>query len=192
MHVERARQRLPDLGDSGTMLVVGPGSRHEPDLLNMFVRPHHTTLLTAFAKERLQLAGAGFTVCGEDMHDTSLATASFDLIFSSNVFEHAIAPHMMLLEMRRLLVPGGVLYFVVPEFETAGGDASPWHVYCLPERTWMSLLHKAGFAATAQRAVEDFGGGAVESYLHIKATAVTPPEPMNTLLNRIITLKEPK
>lgn len=198
MHVERAMKLgLPD--NSGRLLVIGPGTYHEVEALDKAVRPRELFVLTAFEGERAGLEQHcrpnGCIERGEvgDMHDTPFETAAYDLIFSSNVFEHAIAPHMMLLEMRRLLKPGGVLYFVVPEFETAGGDASPWHVYCFPERTWMSLLHKSGFAAEpAKRAVEDFGGGAVESYLHIKAIAVEPPAPMDELLRRIIKLKEQK
>lgn len=189
MHVVRAAQF--GLSHAQQVLVIGPGTFHELEAVRLATHPITLWSFTAFEVELTNLEAAGFgnTLVG-DMHNTPYRTGFFDLVFSSNVFEHAIAPHMLLLEMRRVLKVGGRLHFVVPRFESAGGDASPWHVYCLDERMWLSLLHKSGFRAEAKQSVEDVGGGALESYHHLMAEAVEKiPAPMNELFDRIVALK---
>jgi len=57
----------------------------------------------------------GFRVEEADMHDLSvLADGSFDAILSSHTLEHAYDPGRALGELRRLLVPGGLLFVVLP------------------------------------------------------------------------------
>ena len=57
----------------------------------------------------------GFRVEEADMHDLSaFADGSFDAILSSHTLEHAYDPGRALEELRRLLVPGGRLFVVLP------------------------------------------------------------------------------
>eukprot|EP00178_Gracilaria_changii_P017655 TRINITY_DN5033_c0_g1_i1.p1 TRINITY_DN5033_c0_g1~~TRINITY_DN5033_c0_g1_i1.p1 ORF type:complete len:297 (+),score=55.47 TRINITY_DN5033_c0_g1_i1:327-1217(+) len=43
-----------------------------------------------------------------DIHDTKLASNSFDIIGADQVMEHIAFPHLAVLEMHRLLRPGGI------------------------------------------------------------------------------------
>ena len=146
--------------------------------------------MTLSADEVGPIREAGFECELGDMHDAPFPNASFDLIFSNNVLEHAIAPHMALLEHRRMLAPGGYFYAIVPTFETPGGVYTPWHVYCFNEPTWRELFRKAGFAIDRFVTVtETLPGGGRESYFHIRAQAVDPPTPHDEILRRISELK---
>lgn len=192
-HVRRAAEfGLPLCSDA---LLIGPGTRHEVDeLMSVYQRTRgaptpRIKVLTLSADEIGGLRDFDSTL--GDIHDAPFANASFDLIFSSNVFEHAIAPHVALLECRRMLRPGGTFYMIVPTFETPGGGCTPWHVYCLAADNWHELLHKAGLRVdfVQSRVVETLEGGANESYHHFRAVAVDPPEPHDEILRRISALK---
>lgn len=190
-HVHRAVELgLPRNVDK--MLVLGPGTENEINALHAAVAPRIIAALTLSADEidGLRRSCASDVFIG-DMHDMPLGNASFDLVFSSNVMEHAIAPHMALLECRRVLREGGTFYAVVPTPDTAGGNVTPWHTYCFDVGHWMALLSKAGLRCeTIRRENETLEGGAVESYFHIKAVAVPPPPPHDEVLRRISEGKE--
>jgi SAM-dependent methyltransferase len=70
----------------------------------------------------------GFRVEEADMHDLSaFADGSFDAVVSSHTLEHAYDPGRATLELRRLLVPGGLLFVVLP-FPDAGERNELAHV----------------------------------------------------------------
>jgi SAM-dependent methyltransferase len=73
------------------------------------------------APEKASRARAlGFRVEEADMHDLSaFAVGSFDAIISSHTLEHAYDPGRALAELRRLLVPGGRLFVVLPFPDTS-------------------------------------------------------------------------
>jgi 2-polyprenyl-3-methyl-5-hydroxy-6-metoxy-1,4-benzoquinol methylase len=90
----------------------------------------------------ITLRGAGF----ED--------AFFDVVHSSQVFEHLPRPHEELREITRILKPGGVLYLNVPNYQCLsivfGRDdfelnTPPEHVTYFTPRTLSTLLATAGF-----------------------------------------------
>jgi SAM-dependent methyltransferase len=189
-HVDTAaRNGLRELSaHAREVLLVGPSTRHEYDKLRTVFPLARFTLLTCFAAELAGLADTGEVVLG-DMHDTPFKSDSFDLVFSSNVLEHAFSPYGALLELRRVLKLGGEIYSVIPTFETDGGGNTPWHLHCMSETQWFSLLHKAGFgAASAIKVREDSVAGA--EYHHISAVAVEPAWPQHAeALRRLRELK---
>lgn len=190
-HVERAAK----LGWAGTlagrrMLHIGPGTAHEIQAVQRVFAPSKLAVMTLNADEVAPIRAAGFDCELGDMHDAPFDNSIFGLIFSSNVMEHAIAPHVALLECRRMLAADGLFYMIVPTFETPGGAYTPWHVYCFNESTWRELLRKAGLAVKKfVMQSETLEGGAVETYLHFLAQAVAPPEPHDEILRRISALK---
>jgi len=64
-------------------------------------------------EELLQIAPSlpeGCVLARSDMRSTGLADASFGTIFSVSVFEHLLEFDRCLMEMHRILVPGGIVY----------------------------------------------------------------------------------
>lgn len=95
----------------------------------------------------------------ENVRATSLQgarfpAAFFDVVHSSQVFEHLPRPHAELREIKRILRPGGVLYLNVPNYRCLsillGRDdfelnTPPEHVTYFTPRTLSKLLSMAGF-----------------------------------------------
>lgn len=193
-HLERVKRLLAERGlrslFGGRMLILGPGTAAEIAQARDVFSPVDVCALTLSADETGPIREAGFFCRIGDMHDAPFLNGDFDLIFSSNVLEHAIAPHMALLECRRMLKLGGVFYAIVPTHDTAGGACTPWHVHCFDDTTWRWLFQKAGLQVDSlDRVTERLAEGAHESYYHIRAHAVTPPAPHDEVLRRISELK---
>ena len=64
----------------------------------------------------------GKRVRHEDLKSTSFKNDTFDLILSSEVFEHVPNPYEAFKEVLRILKPGGKHIFTVPFFERNGKD----------------------------------------------------------------------
>lgn len=64
-----------------------------------------------------------------DIHRTDFPSESFDIVAADQVFEHIIFPHLAMLEIHRLLVPGGIAIITScaynPHHE-AGGFHDNW------------------------------------------------------------------
>lgn len=76
--------------------------------------------------------------------------SAFDAVWCSNILEHVLRPHEFLLEIRRVLRPGGVLVAVVPL--TRRLPAGPWrgflaadHVNFFTPRTLRLTVERAGY-----------------------------------------------
>ncbi len=82
------------------------------------------------------------------------APASFDLIYMEAVFEHMLHPEAVLVQMRGLLRPGGVLFLAVPNMDSLSSRmqgkywawaAPPDHLYFYNGANLSLLLEKHGF-----------------------------------------------
>jgi len=190
-HIDRAVQfgHLSRRGPDLDILLVGPSTRHEYDRLHRVFPTSRFTMITCFEAELAGLRETGANVVFGDMHDTPFPSKSFDLIFSSNVLEHAFSPYGALLEMRRILRDGCQLYSVIPTFETDGGGNTPWHLHCMRLEQWLSLLHKAGFAGEFTATIKEDAVANAE-YYHIGARAEAPAWPQHAeALRRLRELK---
>ena len=91
--------------------------------------------------------------CGR-LEAAAFADGWFDVVHSSQVFEHLPRPVDELKEIRRVLRPGGILYINVPNYRclsiVLGRDdfelnTPPEHVAYYTPRTLATLLSRAGF-----------------------------------------------
>lgn len=166
-------------------------------------------VLTAYAPEademaRHFLAGTPSIHVG-DMHAMSFSSETFDVLYASNVLEHALAPYIALMECRRVLKPGGRALFTVPSFEGPEGGVGPFHLHCLDVSVWRELLRKTGLAVRAEWAVPGghIGSIAVQEllaahpegsfetrtgcvqYSTLLCEAIEPPAPHNRILDAV-------
>jgi SAM-dependent methyltransferase len=84
-----------------------------------------------------------------------LPAAGFDVVFLLHVIEHMPDPGANLREIRRLLVPGGVVVIETPRFNSLmfkilrqrerSVQNCPGHIYFFTEKTLQGLLEKSGF-----------------------------------------------
>lgn len=90
---------------------------------------------------------------------TGIAPASFDAVFTNNLFEHLLAPHLFLARIHSILRPGGLLAIghpLVPPFPLN----KAWNM--LGFNGWMEAEHVNFFTPKTSRLTLERGGFAVE------------------------------
>ena len=181
----RARGNVP----RNNVLVIGPGRRGELDVLRSMAVS--LSAVTAHGPEISVLTGIADNAVIADMHDMPFASGVFDFVYASNVFEHALAPYIALMECRRLLKcgsGGGEAYFVLPSFEGDQGGVGPFHLHCLDRDVWRVLLTKTGFLIVGEKTTPYVDG--VSSYYHYQCLTQTPPPPHDKVLAEIVRLHQ--
>jgi SAM-dependent methyltransferase len=101
-----------------------------------------------YARDRL-----GLDVRQGLLDDASFPPASFDVVTLNDVIEHLVDPAATLARLNGLLRPGGLLYLVTPNIESASArilrgywwGLRPAHLYYFSPRTLTAMLEKAGF-----------------------------------------------
>ena len=183
-YIDRVRAERPLT--SG--LLIGPGG---PSELTAF-RGHvdRLTAMTMHAPEYEAMFAQrdGAVVCMGDMHDMPFQAGVFDVVYAANVLEHALAPYCALIEVRRVMVAGGIGYFVMPSFAGKDGGRSPFHLHCLTREVWTELLRKTGLVVADAVVV----AGDVDPschYTHYRCVAGEPPPPHDSILNEVTTCK---
>ena len=142
------------------ILDIGVGEGKETSILKDFGYSP-TGIITGadnnrWAKENYP--GIEFVDC--DMHDLPFPNGSFDAIYMNQVFEHAYAPFIFLLECYSVLRNGGLAYICVPKFEERLSDNNPstldaqWishhHPSVFPANVYRQLFEKTGFNVLIQ------------------------------------------
>jgi len=99
-------------GKIRTVLDVGCGAGH---LAEHFARyGFEATGVTSNMDEKNECLRRGVRVLEDDFHFLSAPDDSFDLVFSSQSFEHSLSPLFALMEWKRVVRPGGYLMIVLP------------------------------------------------------------------------------
>ncbi len=170
-------------------LVIGPGGPDEVRQLTEAVHPAAGWFaLSSHAPEVEALRALPLTAELGDMHDMPYQSGAFDLVYASNVLEHALAPYCALMEIRRVLRPGGIAYLVMPSFAGPEGGAGPFHLHCLSREVWFELLRKTGLGVAdvvRQPGVDDSDA----HYWHFRCLAHPPPPPHDRVLRELVTCK---
>lgn len=121
-----------------------------------------------------------------DMHDMPYMSGSFDRVIASNVLEHAFAPYCALMEIRRVLKPGGEAHLAMPSFDGPESGVGPYHLHCLDRPVWQELMRKCGLELE-QYAFETGVFMPTSGYHVFHVRAGTPPTPHDTVLQKLIT-----
>jgi SAM-dependent methyltransferase len=166
------------------ILLVGPAGVSEIEAVKRST-DGPMTVLTVHAMEAA-LYHEYRVVCA-DMHDTGLPNAYVDLIYAANVMEHAFAPYVALMELRRLLRPGGAAYYTIPSFAGVEGGVGPFHLHCLDAEVWRQLLHKTGYTVedVVFHPAEAATNRTLPHYASFVCRAGEPPYPHGEILRAI-------
>jgi 2-polyprenyl-3-methyl-5-hydroxy-6-metoxy-1,4-benzoquinol methylase len=116
--IERALRQAATQGPSGRALEVGPGSGvYLPILAELFDEVVAADVEDAFLEHARRIAAShpNVTAVEDDITDTGLAPASFDLVLCSEVVEHIRESQCALAGIHRLLRPGGLLVLSTPQ-----------------------------------------------------------------------------
>ena len=103
---------------------------------------------------RLARSASGAEVYEGTLECVHLPAKSFDLVIMNQVLEHVASPSATLLEIRRILRPGGLLYLTVPNYgsvesrlfgESWVALSLPHHLHHFTRDTLLRLLLQTGF-----------------------------------------------
>ena len=108
------------LGITGFLTKIPRRFCVDPDLrLNLDATAPFGNFVMEWRKSVHYIVGVG--------EDIPLASASTDLVVCCNVIDHAHDPDKFLLELNRILKPGGMLFFDVDTFSVLG--LAKWHLW---------------------------------------------------------------
>ena len=133
-----------DLQDARILDVGGGDGR----LLKSFLNHSSKCFVVDFNDQPIE----GVIRLGKSIED--IETSEFDVIVCSHVIEHVADPRQMLLQLKSLLVRGGLLYVEVPFelwFDAPIGYDPVTHINFFTKQSLATVLLSAGFAATKIR-----------------------------------------
>lgn len=126
------------------ILNIGAGCGAETDVLR-----EHGYIVTGitFGRDNIEYAREkyGIELLEMDMHNLRFPDGSFDGIFMVQTFEHAFAPWLFIIEMRRVLRDGGVVFSDQPDPDDDAMLRTIWHTSVLYPNQTKALFWKAGF-----------------------------------------------
>lgn len=180
----RAERELP------RSLLIGPGGAGEVGaLLGHVPAPVHVLSAHQPEVEAVRRAYPDVVLAElGDMHDMPYQSGAFGFVYASNVLEHALAPYVALMEIRRVLAENGVAYLVMPSFAGMEGGRGPFHLHCLTQEVWTELLRKTGLVVAdvhVQQGLDD----STAHYVHYRCVAGRPPPPHDRVLLELVTCK---
>jgi len=108
-----------------------------------------STWAAGYAREKF-----GLKVYNTSLKKIKMADNSFDVVILKDTIEHVLDPRALLLEIRRILKPGGILYVNTPDIESNSSrllrakwwGINQFHLCYFSKRTLIDLLAFTGFA----------------------------------------------
>jgi SAM-dependent methyltransferase len=102
------------------------------------------TGITMNEDERKAAFIVGHNVQIMDMANLDFEDKTFDLVWCRHAIEHSVMPIIALMEFKRVLQPGGVLFIEVPQDGSLHTD-NPNHYSIFSDRCWQSLFRRLNF-----------------------------------------------
>lgn len=132
------------------ILDVGAGSGAETHILQ---KKGYTVTGITYGKDNVAYAKEhfGIDLIEMDMHSLDFPDASFDGAFTVQTFEHTFAPWLFVIELRRVLRDGGIVFIDVPDPDDDAQLRTIWHTSVLYPNQLKALFWKAGFNEVADR-----------------------------------------
>lgn len=145
--IEQFKSLVPS-DEFNYVLDVGAGSGLETHLLQ---KEGYTVQGITYGEDNIKRAKKEYDIhlLEMDMHNLLFPHGLFDATFSIQTFEHAFAPWLHILEMRRVLRDGGRVYIDCPDPNDQVMLETIWHVSVLYPNQIKALFEKAGFKLIA-------------------------------------------
>lgn len=181
----QSTDRVLEVGSGGTGIIFNFGGNHV-----VGVDPLADHLRELFPWQRtsdVPTIAAG----GEDL---PFADASFDIVMSDNVIDHARDPRKILVEIARVLKPGGLFYFTVhvhhPLYHASSVVYGWWRRFRLPGEITPFADHTVHLTVSAARGMfESLPFRLLRSGTDIEAAKIeartTPPRHLGDRLKRL-------
>lgn len=123
-------RKILEVGSGFGAFAVMGRANHDLDITGAEPDP----VVRGYAREFANRAGVECTFAECAGEDLSFPDQTFDLVFSSNVLEHAKDPAQVLSEGIRVLKPGGYLYFTYPNYCSFWeGHYGMFWIPCMPK-----------------------------------------------------------
>lgn len=139
---------IKDISPGNEILFLGTGTGREVMAARMDGKLHAYGLTlgsrnTNFAYNYL---GLEYSAVQEGLNECiPFSAGTFDHVHGYQVFEHAIAPLIFLLEIGRVLKPSGKVFLEWPPGKDYSMDDNPHHQICYTPGQAVALMKKAGF-----------------------------------------------
>jgi len=152
-YVEKIKQIMPP-DKYPYILEIGAGAGSETKAL--MDAGYKVTGIT-FGKDNIRYAKENYDIdlIEMDMHNLELPEGIFDGVVMIHTFEHALAPHMVVGEIRYVLKDGGRVYLVVPDIK----EQTIWHTNLLYPDQIVAMFKFWGFKDLKQTELKSRSGG---------------------------------
>lgn len=130
------------------ILNIGAGCGAETAVLR---EKGYDALGITFGKDNIKYAKEkfGIDLLEMDMHNLQFPDRFFDGAFMIQTFEHAFSPWLLIIELRRVLKDGGMVFLDVPDPDDEAMLKTIWHTSVLYSNQIKALFWKAGFKEVA-------------------------------------------
>ena len=148
-YVEKNRKIMPP-EEYPNILEIGAGAGSET---KAFMDSGYKVTGITFGEDNIRYAKENYDIdlTEMDMHSLNFPEGFFDGIVCIHTFEHALAPNMVIGEMRYVLRDGGRVYIPVPDVELK----SIWHTNLLYPDQIVSMFKYWGFKEVKSEAIAD-------------------------------------
>jgi SAM-dependent methyltransferase len=95
-------------------LELGAGEGYQSTMLINYCNKLICTELNDYRLKRRNIVGVEYKICDAEKIEIYFDTMKFDLIFSSNMFEHLPNPDLALLGIKKILSKSGIVILIMP------------------------------------------------------------------------------